>query len=173
MSIALWRIVALASLVGAAAACDSMEVVGTSPTSLAGAAVVNRGSFVQPDLVAIHPAFLVPTRIAQPVCPTFPPFAASFVLLVRADPRVDTSLDLIKMTFVDRSGIRAPELSLPSASLANRFGSLSIAAGGTRRFPLVATFGCGTGPVGNLQIVVFTRTRDGRISSGGVTVPVN
>lgn len=169
----LWRVVALASLALATAACDSMEIVGTTPTALGGAPIVNRGSFAPPRLFAVQPAFLVARRIAQPFCPALPPFAADFALLVRGDPRVDTSLAEIRMTFVDRSGIHAPALTLPSAVLIGRFGSLSIPAGGTRRFPLVATFGCGTAPFGTLHVLVVTSTRGGILSSGGITVPVN
>ena len=52
-------------------------------------------------------------------------------------------------------------LTLPSAVLIGRFGSLSIPSRGTRRFPLVATFGCGTAPFGTLHVLVVTSTRGG------------
>jgi hypothetical protein len=167
------RSVALAFLALAATACESMEMTGTSPTALRGPVAVNRGGLAGPDLFAVDPAFLVPTRVAQPVCPAVPPFAANFVLLVRGDGRLDSTLTQIRMTFVDRSGMAAPAITLPNTILTREFGSLSIPAGGARRFPLTATFGCATAPFGSLHIVVFTQTSDGRIGSGGLTVPVN
>jgi hypothetical protein len=168
----LWRFVGLTCLVLAAAGCDSVDIVGVTPTGAATAPFVNRGGLVQRDFFAVHPAFLVPRFVAQPFCPSVPPFFTDFTLFVHGDPFVETTLGEIRMTFVDRSGLRAPELTLPNTILTRRFGSLLIPAGGTRQFPLDAGFGCTTGRFGTLHLLVTTLRRGGHHSSGLVTVPV-
>ncbi len=172
MRTSLWRFVGLACLALAAAGCDSMDVAGVTPTAATRAPFVNRGGLVQPELFVVHPSFLVPRFVAQPFCPSVPPFIADFTLLLHGDRHVETRLSEIRMTFVDRSGIHAPAITLPNDALSRRFGSLSIPAGGTRRFPLDAAFGCTTGRFGALQILVLTTGRGGHRSSGLVTVPV-
>lgn len=172
MRTSLWRFVGSACLVLATTGCDSLDVVGVPPTAAGTPSIVSRGSFVQHDIFSVHPAFLAPRFVAQPFCPSLPPFAADFTLLVRGDRIVETRLSEVRMTFVDRSGIHAPAITLPTPALSSRFGSLAIPAGGTRRFPLSVPFGCTTGRFGTLHILVFSAKRDGHLSQGVVTVPV-
>ena len=171
----LWRFVPLTCLALAAAACESVDIAGPTPASMPATAApfVNRGGLAQPDVFAIHPSFLVPRAIAQPFCPSLPPFAADFTLLVRGDRLAATTLAEVRMTFVDRAGLRAPAIVLPGPSLGRRFGSLAIPAGSARRFPLSAPFGCTTGRFGTLHVLVSTAKRGGHLSSALVTVPVN
>ena len=134
--------VALIGLCGAAtafAACDSNQtriVVGgsvmqPSPTTFASSAV-----FTQ-----IQPQLLLGQRLVTFGCPTAPPLATTFQIVVQ-QPVVDVFLNRVTLRFLDGTGIGGTPIPFPTPDLNRMFGRTLVRAGTVRTFPFAPRFGC-------------------------------
>jgi hypothetical protein len=122
---------------------------------------------------------VVARRVSDPACPTVSPFNVGFGVTVRASGGITVIVTGIRMQFVDLSGARAAEVTvpmipvtLPAPGPTPQFGvSNAQLAQSFQRFPLELGIGCGTiGTRGT--IVVFVDTTDGRGRRGTERVQV-
>lgn len=141
-------------------------------------------------LVTAEPPRLVPEFLPARSCAARPPFRARFVLIVRGSR--DVVVRRLRLTFTDRFGGSVLPLATPASgasSLLPRIpgsppvslpgimslpGSAPIplpgrsvdgvllAAGTSRRVPLLLEFGCGVPAAGVLIVAVDTSDRNGR-----------
>ena len=120
--------------------------------------------------VEFRPSIGLGTQVlsAQPAdevrCPDAPPFVAPFTVTLAA-PRVDVSLDSVRLKFFDVVGVPMPQVTLTQPSLSTEFGSTVVRAHSSRTFPFRFRFGCGTARRGTLIIIVDTRDPRGQTVS--------
>ena len=163
------KLTVIASLVASAfflTSCSDTDarVSVTTPTT-----VVQSGFQVPSFNAAESTIFARP--FGNPFCPAFPPFTAVLPLSVRAGT-VGLLVTEISLLFVDTSGIRMPQVTLPAPVLTTQFGSALVQARQTRLFPLSLGLGCGFGTRGTLTVVVVTRDDNGQMNTGQVTAMV-
>ena len=99
--------------------------------------------FVAPTVnTLVIPATTLPFQI-MPVlgCPSAPPFASHFSLVVNPIS-VDLTMTEVGLQFVDTAGIVSP-VNFGRNDLGDLFGSTTIIAGVGRTFPFNTNFGCG------------------------------
>jgi len=143
---------------------DLSNGVGPSPLPST-AAFVSRA-------VHVDPAFIEPLSIAGAVCPNHQPFLAPMSVVFHGDGRSDRSLTQVQMQFVDRTGAIGGVMTIAQHDLVQRFGSTSLPAFGTRRFPFSFPFGCAGLPTGTLTVIVFAEDSLGREISARMHVGV-
>jgi hypothetical protein len=98
--------------------------------------------FVTPAVnTLVIPATTLPFQI-MPVlgCPSAPPFASHFSLVVNPIS-VDLTMTEVGLQFVDTAGIVSP-VNFGQTDLRVLFGSTTIIAGVGRTFPFTTNFGC-------------------------------
>jgi hypothetical protein len=119
------------------AACDDIKLEDDVLTAPSG------GRFVSPTVnTLVIPATTLPFQI-MPVlgCPSAPPFASHFSLVVNP-VSVDVTMTEVGLQFVDTAGIISP-VNFGHSDLGVLFGSTTIIAGVGRSFPFTTNFGCG------------------------------
>jgi len=129
---------------------------------------------VSETVPAVHvtgSTLVTPHSVANPFCPSVPPFFAAFDLVVRARER-DLVLEHVRAEFVDVFGTPGPPAMIPQPMVVPPFGSTTISAGSSRTFPMHVPFGCGTVASGTLTVVVVARDRFGSPSSSKVVLTV-
>ncbi len=158
------KLPAVASLVVAAVmamSCSNTDsrVTATGPTLVSS----------QSPTLEIKPVVLQTSRFVS--CPTSPPFSAVINVLVRAG---DVRITVVEISaqFVDSSGSRLPQVTLPGPVPTAQFGSALIEARGTQTFPLTLGLGCGVGTRGTVTVIVFTRDDGGRMTTGKLSAVV-
>jgi len=144
---------AIAALI-VAMGCNGTERGVLDPTPL--------GTGPTTSSARINPSFLGVQPVAQPFCPSVPPFVGSLSLEVQASGHVDVLLNEVRMTFIDSFGITAPPVTLPAPALTRQFGSTLIEARSQRAFPFTFPIGCFTRRAGTLVIVVVIVDDRGR-----------
>jgi hypothetical protein len=161
------KLTVIASLVVGALLATSCSDTDARVTATGPTALVQSGGFESPFFsVAQSPIFAQPIRNA--FCPTLPPFTAVLRLSIRAGSFRLFIRD-ISLRFVDTSGIRMPQVTLPAPVLTTQFGSALVEARQTRLFPLSLGLGCGFGTQGTMTAVVTMRNESGQMSSGQVS----
>ena len=117
------------------------------------------------------------TAIAQRVndfrCPTISPFSVPIVVVVQSNSPDALVVTEMRLQFVDSSGARMPQVTLPAPLPTTQFGTALAEARAAQSFPFTLGIGCTTGHIGNLVIVVDTRDALGRRGSGQTTVMVH
>jgi hypothetical protein len=113
--------------------------------------------------------------LAQPVnnprCPSVAPFSVPLVIVVQPD--VSTVVVTgIRMQFFDTSGMSMPQVTLPAPVPTTQIGTALADARSAKVFPVTLGIGCGTGHLGDVQILVETRDAQGRTGSGRASVTV-
>jgi hypothetical protein len=162
------KLTAVASFVVAAflaTSCSDTDarVTATGPTSLTSQSATFQSATLD---VTVPGAVSQTGRMVS--CPASPPFTALVNLSVRAgDVRV--TVVEISLLFVDASGVRAPQVTLPAPVMTTQFGSALIEARSSRTFPLTLGLGCGTAPRGTVTVIVVTRDAGGRVTTGQVS----
>jgi hypothetical protein len=111
-------------------------------------------------------------RVSNPLCPSIAPFRVPLVIVVRPEEDVVVIVTSIRLQFFDTSGTSMPQVTLPAPVPTTQFGSALDNARAGHLFPVTLGIGCGTGRVGNVQVVVETRDAQGRTGSGRAAVSV-
>ena len=154
-----------ALVVGAflATSCSDTDarMTATGPTTLA----------MEPASFNVVQSPLSPKPAPFGFCPAFPPATVVVGLSVSAGS-LSLAIVQIDLQFVDTSGIRMPQVTLPAPVLTTQFGSALVAARQTRLFPLSLGLGCGFGQSGTITAVIITRDQNGAMNTGQVTVIV-
>lgn len=150
---------------GAMLGCDGEGngVINPSPIDTAASSLASTSG------LSVGSTFVTVDPVAQPVCPDVPPLLGSIGLTVEAG-QLDVSIDQVQMRFTDSSCLTAPPVTLPAPAVTTQFGTNLIPATSERLFPLSFPFGCDTGPVGTLVIVVFVTDENGRSETREVRV---
>jgi hypothetical protein len=151
------------------AACDDN---GNGSTGLAAPSalgerprVISRGNFTEPAAIDLPAA-------DDPFCLRAAPILAPFGLVLGGDGIEGLILTGIDMHFVDGAGLRGASFSIAQPEIVTRFGTTSIPAFGTRRFPLSFPVGCAGFFPGTLNVVAVIADRDGRTSRRSFEIPV-
>lgn len=147
-----------------AGACDGTEPGVLDPTPL--------GTGPTTSMLGVQTSLVTVQSIAQPFCPTIPPFLGSLDLNVQATGAMDVRLTQVQLLFTDSVGLTAPAVTLPAPALTRQFGSTLVEARSQRAFPLTFPFGCGTRRTGTLVVVVVVTDEDGREQSAEVRATV-
>ena len=150
-----------------AAACD--HVSPNAPTTKIESMTTSSTASIS---LSVTPATLASQPVPNSLCPSVPPFAVPFQLVVRGGT-VDTSINDITMQFRDTLGAQMPPVTLPGPLVTAQFGSPLIPAATVRNLPLTFTFGCGTSLPGTLTVTLNSRDANGRIGSAQITAPVH
>jgi len=122
--------------------------------------------------IGLSPSTLVAQSVAHPICPSVPPFTTTLNLLVRNDGNVRLFVSTIRLRFVDRFGMQAPQVTLPAPVPTTQFGSALIDARDSRAFAIPFQFGCGTTRAGRITVFVDMRDDRGMTQSRQATVDV-
>jgi hypothetical protein len=143
------------------------------------------GTDAQPNLTqptisgrasAVSVSTTSPIALAQPVnnpiCPSVAPFTVPLVIIVQPDGGGVVVVTAIRVQFFDVSGISMPQVTLPAPVPTTQVGTALENARAAQAFPVTLGIGCGTGHVGNVQIVVETRDAQGRTGSARASVSV-
>ena len=120
---------------------------------------------IQPSVVSGRPTGLGG-------CPQVQPLRALLNLNVRADD-VDLLLREIRLQFFDTGGLAAPTVTLPAPVMTTQFGTALVQARSARSFALDFGFGCGTGRLGTIVVVVLAQDGRGRDHSSKLQVQVH
>jgi hypothetical protein len=157
------KLTAVASLVLAAlllTSCGDTEVgvMATGPTTV-----------VQPASFGAAPTTVFAQPVLNPFCPAVPPFRGLLNLSVRAGT-LRLFINEIRLQFVDITGTRMPQITLPAPVMTTQFGSALVEARQTRVFPLSFGLGCLTGRQGTMTVIVITRDQNGVPGSGQISV---
>ena len=99
--------------------------------------------------------------LGQFACPALPPFLGGFDLFVRAPGDLSVSLQSVRMTFIDSTGLQAPSVTLPAPALTRQFGTTLVQARADRAFSLTFPFGCRTRRAGTLVVIVVATDQNG------------
>ena len=94
-----------------------------------------------PVSAQIQPSFLIRRSVATFGCPTLPPFATTFQIVVQRPP-VDVVMGMVKIRFIDGSGIGGSPITFPTNELNRLFGGTLIRARTIGIFPFTLGFGC-------------------------------
>jgi hypothetical protein len=137
------------------------RVTATGPTTLA----------MEPASFNVVQSPLSPKPAPFAFCPAFPPSTVVVQLSIRAGT-LSLSVIEINLQFVDTSGIRMPQVTLPAPVMTTQFGTALVEARQTRLFPLSLGLGCGFGQRGTITVVVVTRDQNGSMNTGQVSVLV-
>jgi hypothetical protein len=117
------------------------------------------------------------TAIAQRVndfrCPTISPFSVPIVVVVQSNSAEALVVTEMRLQFVDSSGARMPQVTLPAPLPTTQFGTALAETRAAQSFPITLGIGCDTGHTGNLVIIVDTRDALGHRGSGQTTVMVH
>lgn len=111
--------------------------------------------------------------IGRPACPAVPPFTVSFGLSIHHAGDFNLFITQIRLQFVDRFGVRMPQVTLPGPVPTVEFGTMLVQARSGRTIPISFGVGCGTDRKGTVMVQVDTRDELGRTGSGQATAPVN
>jgi len=110
--------------------------------------VVVAGSVLQPSPFAfapataqIQPSFLSRHSVLAFGCPTVPPFSTTFQIVVQRPP-VDVVMGMVKIRFIDGSGIGGSPITFPTNELNRMFGGTLVRANTVGIFPFTLGFGC-------------------------------
>ena len=123
--------------------------------------------------VGVNPSVVTAQSVIDPLCPGIPPFVANVNLTIRSTGDFGISLRSVRTQFVDfRTGLSAPQVTLPAPIPTAQFGSTLIQAREQRTFPFAFPFGCGTGRRGTIVIFVDTDTDRGVRTTNEVRVEV-
>jgi hypothetical protein len=114
----------------------------------------------------------VAERVSSPFCPSIAPFKVPMVIVVRPDGAAAVIVTSIRLQFADTSGMSMPQVTLPAPVPMTLFGSALDNARAAQMFEVTIGIGCGTGHVGNVQVVVEARDAQGRTGLGRATVSV-
>jgi hypothetical protein len=113
-----------------------------------------------------------PQPVGNPSCPSVAPFNVSFGVIVRGSVSSDVVITSLRTVFVDTSGRRGQEVTLPMIPVTLPAPGPTLQFGSARTFPVTLGIGCGTGPRGTVFIVVETSDNTGRHGSDRVSVAV-
>lgn len=105
-------------------------------------------------------------------CPTISPFNVPLVVVVTPSGPSSVIVTEMRLQFVDTSGTRMPQVTLPSPIPTTQFGTDLALSREAQAFPVTLGVGCGTGHTGNLSIFVDTRDALGHRGTGQTTVVV-
>ena len=150
----LFPLTLLAACVSTAACDRSIDSNITGPSSEA----VGGATLSTEPTMNLSSSSLTAQLSGRGPCPSFHPFKVSTSLVVRADGGF--RLTEIGMSFVDRTGTRGPQVTLPAPVPTRQFGSELTDARTAWTFPLDFAYGCGTDRHGT--IVIFATGRDDR-----------
>ena len=135
----------------------------TEPTTFSSTSSISLGS-TSPSAIA--------QRVNDFACPVISPFSVPIVVVVESDAAAGVVVTQLRMQFVDVSGARMPQVTMPAPLPITQFGSDLAATRAAQAFPVTLGIGCGTGHTGNLLIFVDTRDGLGRVGFGQTTVIV-
>ena len=114
----------------------------------------------------------VAQRVKNPFCPSVAPFNVPLVIVVQPNGAVGVVVTAIRVQFFDTSGTGMPQVTLPAPVPTTQFGTALENARSGQVFPVTFGIGCGTGRIGNVQILVEMRDSQGRTAMGRATVSV-
>jgi hypothetical protein len=103
---------------------------------------------------------------------TVSPFFVPVNLVVFSSSTDVLVVSQITATFVDSTGIQAPQVTLPAPQLTVQFGTDLVQARSSTTFPLLVDIGCHVHHQGTMRIGVDATDSRGRLSSGHIDVPV-
>jgi hypothetical protein len=116
-------------------------------------------------------AIAVAQRVPDFFCPVISPFSVPLVVIVQPTGAASLVVTEMRLQFVDTSGARMPQVTLPAPLPTTQFGT-ALADARAQSFPVTLGVGCGTGHTGSLSIFVDTRDERGHRGSGQTTVTV-
>lgn len=147
----------------ALASCnDSARSNMTQPTTFASASISLSTTSAVADAQRVNDFF----------CPSISPFNVPIVVLVQPSGPASVIVTEMRLQFVDTTGARMPQVTLPAPMPTAQFGTALADSRGAQAFPVTVGIGCGTGHAGTLSIFVDTRDALGRRGSGQTTVIV-
>ena len=145
------------------ASCDARPDM-TQPTTFSSASSISLGA---------TSATAIAQRVSDFQCPAISPFSVPIVVVVQSNAAAGFVVTEMRLQFVDVSGARMPQVTLPAPLPTTQFGSALDATRAAQAFPVTLGIGCGTGHTGNLAIFVDTRDMLGRRGSAQTTVIVH
>jgi hypothetical protein len=152
----------------AGASCSDSENRLTAPGGLS--AIAAPTFSVTPTEVGTTTQLMRSTRVS---CPAFPPLNFRLFVTVFLNGIADLAVRQFRIGFLDTSGTRMPQVTVPAPFPIVPFGSALEDTRDRLVFPLDVGIGCGTGTKGTLSVSVDTQDGHGTRRTGHLEVRVN